>query len=95
MEKEKRVNAPTIIDADGHVQEKYIRWEDYLDEPYRAQAPRVVQDNHGVDFLMVVRTCWLAKSSHPKPSTESCAKTLSASIVSESLASACSSGMEN
>lgn len=44
---------PTVVDADGQVQEKYIRWEDYLEEPYRYQAPRVVQNNRGVDFLKV------------------------------------------
>ena len=56
------MSRPTVIDADGHVQEKYIRWEDYLEEPYRSQAPRVVKDNRGVDFLMVEGKLW------PKPS---------------------------
>ena len=56
------MSRPTVIDADGHVQEKYIRWEDYLEEPYRSQAPRVVKDNSGVDFLMVEGKLW------PKPS---------------------------
>ena len=56
------MSRPTVIDADGHVQEKYIRWEDYLEEPYRSQAPRGVKDNRGVDFLMVEGKLW------PKPS---------------------------
>ena len=56
------MSRPTVVDADGHVQEKYIRWEDYLEEPYRSQAPRVVKDNSGVDFLMVEGKLW------PKPS---------------------------
>ncbi len=56
------MSRPTVVDADGHVQEKYIRWEAYLEEPYRSQAPRVVKDNRGVDFLMVEGKLW------PKPS---------------------------
>ena len=47
------MTSPTVIDADRHVQEKYIRWEDYLEEPHRSRAPRVVKDNRMVDFLMV------------------------------------------
>ena len=42
-----------IIDADGHVQEKQIPWEEMLDEPYRARAPREVKDNRGFSFVMI------------------------------------------
>jgi len=42
-----------IIDADGHVQEARIPWRDLLPEPYRARAPKLVEDNRGVPFIMV------------------------------------------
>ena len=51
----------SIVDADGHVQEKYIRWADNLEKPYRSQSPRVVRDKPGVDVLMAEGKLW------PKP----------------------------
>ena len=42
-----------IIDADGHVLERDLPWEDLLPASYRSRAPRVVKDNRGVDFVMV------------------------------------------
>ena len=29
-----------IIDADGHVQERDIKWAELLEEPYRSRAPK-------------------------------------------------------
>lgn len=42
-----------IIDADGHVDEKNIPWAELLAAPYRNRAPRVVQDNRGITFIMM------------------------------------------
>lgn len=42
-----------IIDADGHVLEKSLPWQDLLPSPYKARAPKLVKDNRGVDFVMV------------------------------------------
>ncbi len=55
-----------IIDADGHVQEKFIPWQDVLEEPYRSRAPRLVKDNRGFEFLMVEGKLW------PKPVGTGC-----------------------
>jgi len=38
------LSTPTVIDADGHAQVKYIRWEDYLGEPFRAMG-RIMSEN--------------------------------------------------
>lgn len=55
-----------IIDADGHVLERYLPWEELLPSNYRSRAPKVVQDNRGVDFVMVEgRLC-------PKPVGKGC-----------------------
>lgn len=55
-----------IIDADGHVHERNIPWEDLLDEPYRSRAPKRVKDNRGVEFTMMEgRLC-------PKPVGKGC-----------------------
>ena len=42
-----------IIDADGHVLERDIPWAEWIDPPYRARAPRAVQDNRGFTFVMI------------------------------------------
>ena len=42
-----------IIDADGHVLERDIPWEELLEAPYRSRAPRVVKDNRGFPFVMI------------------------------------------
>ena len=42
-----------IIDADGHVLERDIKWADLLEEPYRSRAPKSVQDNRGFNFVMI------------------------------------------
>ena len=36
-----------VIDADGHVMETGVDWAQYLEEPYRARAPRGVRDEEG------------------------------------------------
>jgi predicted TIM-barrel fold metal-dependent hydrolase len=55
-----------IIDADGHVQERYIPWRDLIAEPFKSRAPQVVKDNRGVDFIMMEgRLC-------PKPMGKGC-----------------------
>ncbi|HWP60757.1 MAG TPA: amidohydrolase family protein [Candidatus Acidoferrales bacterium] len=55
-----------IIDADGHVHERNIPWEELLAEPYRARAPKRVKDNRGVEFVMLEgRLC-------PKPVGKGC-----------------------
>lgn len=42
-----------IIDADGHVLERDLPWEDLLPSTLKSRAPKVVKDNRGVDFVMV------------------------------------------
>ena len=70
-----------IIDADGHVLERDIPWEELLEAPYRARAPRVVKDNRGFPFVMmegkltpkpVGKACSFVgapRSHHPQPTT--------------------------
>ena len=41
-----------IIDADGHVQEKFAPWEDLLEGPYKKKAPRVVKADGREQLLM-------------------------------------------
>lgn len=41
-----------IVDADGHVQEKFAPWEDLLEEPYKKKAPRVVESGGRKQLLM-------------------------------------------
>jgi predicted TIM-barrel fold metal-dependent hydrolase len=55
-----------IIDADGHVQERYLPWADLIPAPFKSRGPRVVQDNRGVDFIMVEGRLW------PKPVGKGC-----------------------
>lgn len=55
-----------VIDADGHVQERVIHWQDLLEEPYRSRAPQLVKDNRGVEFMMVEGKLW------PKPVGKGC-----------------------
>jgi len=55
-----------IIDADGHVQERHIPWQDLLPAPFRSRAPQAVKDNRGVEFIMMEgRLC-------PKPVGKGC-----------------------
>jgi predicted TIM-barrel fold metal-dependent hydrolase len=42
-----------IIDADGHVQERNLPWEELIAAPFKSRAPRAVKDNRGVDFIMM------------------------------------------
>jgi len=61
-----RSSAMRIIDADGHVQERNIPWQDLIAEPFKSRAPRSVKDNRGVDFMMMEgRLC-------PKPVGKGC-----------------------
>jgi hypothetical protein len=50
-----------IIDADGHVWEKQIVWQEVLEAPYCDEAPKIVMDNRDAELLMVEEKLW------PKP----------------------------
>ena len=55
-----------IIDADGHVQERYIPWRELLAAPFKSRAPQVAKDNRGVEFVMMEGRLW------PKPVGKGC-----------------------
>jgi uncharacterized protein len=60
------VNAMRIIDADGHVQDKNLPWQDLMPASFKSRAPRLVKDNRGIDFIMMEgKLC-------PKPVGKSC-----------------------
>ena len=50
-----------IIDADGHVQEKFAPWEELLEGPYKKKAPRVVKAD-GRDQLLMEGRIWAKPS---------------------------------
>jgi predicted TIM-barrel fold metal-dependent hydrolase len=39
--------APIVVDADGHVVEPLTLWDQYVDDEFRARAPRFVLDEYG------------------------------------------------
>lgn len=55
-----------VIDADAHVREPKQMWETYLEEPYRARAPRIIKDNQGFYRLL------LEGKLHPRPEGKGC-----------------------
>lgn len=43
----------TIIDADGHIVEPAVLWQEYIELAFRDRIPQVVKDNEGVDRMKV------------------------------------------
>lgn len=44
---------PKIIDADAHIVEPAVLWQEYIELAFRHRIPQVVKDNEGVDRMKV------------------------------------------
>ncbi len=42
-----------IIDADGHIVEPPVVWQEYIELAFRDRIPQVVKDDEGVDRMKV------------------------------------------
>ena len=62
-------NPYPIIDADGHVMEilePAIRWEDWLEEPYKARAPKIIPFDTGGGRVFMEGKIWSAPYAVPR-----------------------------